>query len=52
MPESKTLGVQAVNEQVGSRALLVATAAYLLLAAVGLMAVGTFLLLLKPGISS
>jgi hypothetical protein len=41
MLEPKTQDVQALNEQVGSRALLVATAAYLLLALVGLIAVGT-----------
>jgi hypothetical protein len=42
MPEPKTQDVQAANEQVGSRPLLAATAAYLLLAVVGLTAVGTF----------
>jgi hypothetical protein len=42
MPEPITQDDQAVNEQVGSRALLAATAAYLLLAGVGLIAVGTF----------
>jgi hypothetical protein len=42
MPEPETQDIQAGNEQCGSRALLVATAAYLLLAVVGLIAVGTF----------
>jgi hypothetical protein len=42
MPELKTQDVQVVNQLVGSRALLIATAAYLFLAVVGLIAVGTF----------
>jgi len=41
MPEPKKQGVQALNEQVGSRALLVATAAYLVLGVVGFVAAGT-----------
>ena len=42
MRQLKRRDVEAGNEQVGSRALLVATGAYFLLAVAGLIAVGTF----------